>query len=96
MCFEVRATALCLRLHYNERFLLNLSHEIANPYKFTQELNGPASPSLGAATPTIELTSSLGTATSATSQIQESGDLLLDHKSSQTQSYNQVGVDEAL
>ena len=37
------------------------------------------SPSLGTATPTIELFSSLEAATSTTTQIQEIGDLLLDH-----------------
>ena len=95
MCFELRATALHLRLHRNEGFSLNRSREINNPHKFLLELNGPTSPSFGAATPTIELTSSLEAATSTTSQIQEIGDLLY-HKSSQTHSYNQVGVDEAL
>jgi len=79
-----------------QEFSLNRSCEIANPYEFPQELNGPASPSLGAVTPTIELSSSLETATSITSQIQEIGDLLLDHKSSQTQSYNHLRVDKAL
>jgi len=74
----------------------NRSHEIANPYKFRHELNGPASPSFGAATPTIKLSSSLEAATSTTSQIQKSGDFFLDHKSLKTQSYNQVGLVEAL
>jgi len=58
--------------------------EITNSYKFPRELNRPASPSLGIATPTIEHASSLEAAISITSQIQESGDLLLDHKCSQT------------
>ena len=94
--FLVRATALRLRLHHNEEFPLNQSREVTNPYKFPQDLNGPTSSPLGSATPTIELSISLEAATSTTSQIQESGDLLLDHKNSQTQSYNQVGVNEAL
>ena len=71
MCFELQATALCLRLHHNEGFSLNRSREINNPYKFLQELNGPTSPSFGVATPTIKLTSSLEAATSTTLRIQE-------------------------
>jgi len=75
MYFKVQVTALRPRLHRNWGFPLNWSRKITNPYKFPQELNRPASLSLGTVTRTIELTSSLEAATSITSQMQEIGDL---------------------
>ena len=46
-------------------------------------------PSLGTATPTMELTSSLEAAISTTSQLKKNVDLLLITNGSQVQSYNQ-------
>ena len=61
-------------------------HQLIQVLERTSE---PASPSLGAATPTIRARSSLEATTYTTLQIQESGDLL-DHKGSQNNPYNQV------
>ena len=58
-------------------------------YKFSLELYGLISPSLGATTPTVELTSSLEAATSTTSQLKKNGDLFFITNDSQVQSYNQ-------
>ena len=58
-------------------------------YKFSLELYGLTSPFLGAATPTIELTSSHEAATSTSSQLNKNGDLLLITNGTQAKSYNQ-------
>ena len=58
-------------------------------YRFSLELYGLTSSSLGAATLTMVLTSSLEAATSITSQLKRNGDLLLITNGLQVKSYNQ-------